>query len=126
MFVDLRPTTLFYNRESFNQDRFKIFVFILALHILTCHIFLRGYTLAKRKNKMSVTKYKFDSEEEAAYNLAQKWIELCLKYFPNYQHTHKKGFNLTVNPKKSIIFKNFSFVLGGSLTKELKWGEIDP
>ena len=54
---------------------------------------------------MSITKYKFDSEEEAAYKLAQKWIELCLKYFPNYQHTHKKGFNLTANPKKSIIFK---------------------
>ena len=105
MFIDLRSTSLSYNIESFNQDRFKNFVFLLALHILTCHIFMRGYTLAKRKNKMSITKYKFDSEEEASYKLAQKWIELCQKYFPNYQHTHKKGFNLTANPKKSIIFK---------------------
>jgi hypothetical protein len=46
------------------------------------------------------------SEEETfSFELAQIWVELSEKYFPNYNHTHKRGGNLRSNPKKSVIFK---------------------
>ncbi|NBO25072.1 MAG: hypothetical protein EBU93_07580 [Chlamydiae bacterium] len=46
------------------------------------------------------------SEEESfSFELARIWIELSEKYFPQYNHTHKKGGNLRSNPRKSIIFK---------------------
>jgi hypothetical protein len=52
-----------------------------------------------------VKKYNFTDEEILSFKISQIWIELCNKYFPEYNHTHKKGWNLKSNPKKSIVFK---------------------
>jgi len=52
-----------------------------------------------------VEKYKMTEEEVLSFKISQVWIELCNKYFPDYNHTHKKGWNLKSNPKKSIVFK---------------------
>jgi len=62
--------------------------------------------LSKRKSKNEkntpmIKKYGLTDEDLEIYELAQKWTELCEKYFPNYKHTKlKRG-----DPKKSIIFK---------------------
>ena len=52
-----------------------------------------------------VEKYGLTDEEIFSFKISQIWVELCEKYFPQYNHTHKKAWNLKSNPKKSIVFK---------------------
>lgn len=60
----------------------------------------------KQKNIMPLVQdSNLSAEEILSFKIANIWIELCEKYFPDYNHTHKKGGNLKSNPKKSIVFK---------------------
>ena len=63
------------------------------------------YLSKKKKNMPAAQKTPLTDEESFSFKLAQIWIELSERYFPEYNHTHKKGGNLKSNPKKSIIFK---------------------